>query len=184
MTPIALGLILGGPISAKLATRIGTKLVVTGGLVLVALGLMIITQFTVDSGYDIVAAHLIVLGFGMGMAMAPATESVMGTLPVEQASAPPSATQPARRAARSASRSSDRSSPTSTVPTWIRPSARCPTARRTPASDTLSGGLAVAHRLGDLALADAAQHAFLNGMHFAALAAAAVATAAPRSPTW
>ena len=45
------------------------------------------------------------------------------------------------------------------------------------ASDTLSGGLAVAHRLGDLALADAAQHAFLNGMHFAALAAAAVALA-------
>ena len=43
------------------------------------------------------------------------------------------------------------------------------------ASDTLSGGLAVAHRLGDSGLADAAQTAFVNGMHVAALAAAAVA---------
>jgi hypothetical protein len=45
------------------------------------------------------------------------------------------------------------------------------------ASDTLSGGLSVAHRIGDLGLADAAQHAFVSGMHFAALAAAAVALA-------
>src|SRR5215212_12089665 len=86
VTPIAVGLILGGPISAKLAERIGTKIVVTGGLLLVALGLMIVTQFAVDSSYGIVAAHLIVLGFGMGMAMAPATESVMGALPLEKAS--------------------------------------------------------------------------------------------------
>ena len=45
------------------------------------------------------------------------------------------------------------------------------------ASDTLSGGLAVAHRMGDSGLADAAQTAFVNGMHVAALAAAGVALA-------
>jgi hypothetical protein len=43
------------------------------------------------------------------------------------------------------------------------------------ASDTLSGGLAVAHRMHDSGLADAAQTAFVNGMHVAAVAAAAVA---------
>jgi hypothetical protein len=43
------------------------------------------------------------------------------------------------------------------------------------ASDTLSGGLGVAQRFGDLGLADAAQHAFVSGMHVAALAAAAAA---------
>ena len=53
---------------------------------LVAAGLSIVTQFDVDSSYGIVAAHLLVLGFGMGMAMAPATESVMGSLPVDKAS--------------------------------------------------------------------------------------------------
>src|SRR3712207_8705035 len=55
-----------GPISAKLAGRLGTKVVVTGGLVLVAAGLLIITQFAIDSSYGIVLAHLLVLGFGMG----------------------------------------------------------------------------------------------------------------------
>jgi hypothetical protein len=35
--------------------------------------------------------------------------------------------------------------------------------------------LAVAHRMGDSGLADAAQTAFVNGMHVAAIAAAAVA---------
>ena len=49
VTPVAVGLILGGPISAKLAERVGTKLVVAGGLVLVAAGLTIVTQFQVDS---------------------------------------------------------------------------------------------------------------------------------------
>jgi hypothetical protein len=43
------------------------------------------------------------------------------------------------------------------------------------ASDTLSGGLAVAQRLGDSGLADTAQHAFMSGMHVAAIAAAGVA---------
>ena len=36
--PVAVGLILGGPISAKLAERVGTKLVVAGGPALVAAG--------------------------------------------------------------------------------------------------------------------------------------------------
>ena len=34
-----------------------------------------------DSGYGLVAASLVVLGIGMGLTMAPATESIMGALP-------------------------------------------------------------------------------------------------------
>ena len=37
--PVAAGLILGGPLSAKLAERVGTKRVVAAGLTLVAVGL-------------------------------------------------------------------------------------------------------------------------------------------------
>ena len=86
VTPVAVGLILGGPISAKLAARIGTRVVVASGLVLVATGLGIVTMLATDSGYGLVAAHLLVLGFGMGLAMAPATDAVMGSLPIEKAS--------------------------------------------------------------------------------------------------
>ena len=39
----------------------------------------------VDSGYGLIAAVLGVLGLGMGLTMAPATESVMGSLPLAKA---------------------------------------------------------------------------------------------------
>ena len=176
VTPVAAGLILGGPISAKLAERFGTKRVVAGGLVLVAAGLSIVTQFHVDSGYGIVAAHLLVLGFGMGMAMAPATESVMGSLPIEKASVGSAVNDMTRTTGGAlgvailgsllaSQYRGDMDEAVSGLPHGAAESA----------SDTLSGGLAVAHRLGDAGLADAAQTAFVSGMHIAALAAAAVA---------
>ena len=176
VTPVAAGLILGGPISAKLAERFGTKRVVAGGLVLVAAGLSIVTQFHVDSSYGIVAAHLLVLGFGMGMAMAPATESVMGSLPIEKASVGSAVNDMTRTTGGAlgvailgsllaSQYRGDMDEAVSGLPHGAAESA----------SDTLSGGLAVAHRLGDAGLADAAQTAFVSGMHIAALAAAAVA---------
>ena len=176
VTPIAVGLILGGPISAKLAARFGTKRVVAGGLVLVAIGLSIVTQFHVDSSYGIVVAHLLVLGFGMGMAMAPATESVMGSLPIEKASVGSAVNDMTRTTGGAlgvailgsllaSQYRGDMDDAVSGLPHGAAESA----------SDTLSGGLAVAHRLGDSNLADAAQSAFVNGMHGAAIAAAAVA---------
>ena len=178
VTPIAVGLILGGPISAKLAAKFGTKVVVAAGLTLVAVGLSIVTQFAVDSTYGIVAAHLLVLGFGMGMAMAPATESVMGSLPVEKASVGSAVNDTTRTTGGAlgvailgsllaSQYRGDMDAATSGLPHDAAATA----------SDTLSGGLAVAHRLGDSGLAEAAQSAFLNGMHVAAIAAAAVALA-------
>jgi EmrB/QacA subfamily drug resistance transporter len=178
VTPIAIGLILGGPISAKLAAKLGTKVVVAAGLTLVAVGLSIVTQFAVDSTYGIVAAHLLVLGFGMGMAMAPATESVMGSLPVEKASV--------GSAVNDTTRTTGGALGVAILGSLLASQYRgdmdgavsgLPHDAAATASDTLSGGLAVAHRLGDNGLAEAAQSAFLNGMHVAAIAAAAVALA-------
>ncbi len=178
VTPIAVGLILGGPISAKLAAKLGTKVVVAAGLTLVAVGLSIVTQFAVDSTYGIVAAHLLVLGFGMGMAMAPATESVMGSLPVEKASV--------GSAVNDTTRTTGGALGVAILGSLLASQYRgdmdgavsgLPHDAAATASDTLGGGLAVAHRLGDGGLAEAAQSAFLNGMHVAAIAAAAVALA-------
>ena len=86
LMPVAAGLILGGPLSAKLAERVGTKRVVGAGLALVAVGLTMLSGAEVDSGYGLIAAVLLVLGLGMGLTMAPATESVMGSLPLAKAS--------------------------------------------------------------------------------------------------
>ena len=83
--PLAAGLILGSPLSAKLTERIGTKRVVAAGLLLVSVGLAMLSGAEVDSGYGLIAAVLGVLGLGMGLTMAPATDSVMGSLPIAKA---------------------------------------------------------------------------------------------------
>ena len=55
MLPVAGGLILGGPLSAKLAERFGTRSVVAVGLGIVAVALFMLAGAETDSGYSLVA---------------------------------------------------------------------------------------------------------------------------------
>jgi EmrB/QacA subfamily drug resistance transporter len=79
--PIALVLMVTAPISARLVERVGTKLIVAAGLAIVSVGLVVLSFATVSSGYGPVLACMLIMGLGMGMTMAPATESIMGSLP-------------------------------------------------------------------------------------------------------
>jgi hypothetical protein len=63
----------------------GTKAVVTAGLLTVAVGFIVLSRATVDSGYGLIALVLAIIGIGMGTAMAPATDSIMGSLPPAKA---------------------------------------------------------------------------------------------------
>ena len=81
VAPVALVLMVAAPLSARLVERIGTKLVVATGLAVVSAALVLLSFATVTSGYGPVLAHMLVMGLGMGMTMAPATESIMGSLP-------------------------------------------------------------------------------------------------------
>ncbi|MHB1711230.1 MAG: MFS transporter [Acidimicrobiales bacterium] len=85
IAPVAVMLGLGAPISSVIVRRIGTKWVVAAGLALVAVGLGLLTHLSVSSGYTPVLVAILVLGTGMGFTMAPATESIMGSLPPEEA---------------------------------------------------------------------------------------------------
>ena len=79
--PVALVLMVTAPLSARLVERVGTKYVVAAGLAIVSLSLVVLSLATVTSGYPPVLASILILGLGMGMTMAPATESIMGSLP-------------------------------------------------------------------------------------------------------
>jgi EmrB/QacA subfamily drug resistance transporter len=87
MLPVAAGLIVGSRLAVNVAERYGSKAAVAGGLVIVASGLEILAQADLDSGYSLVAISLAVLGLGIGLAMTPATEAIMGALPKEKAGA-------------------------------------------------------------------------------------------------
>ena len=55
------------------------------GLLTVAASLLVLSRATTTSGYPLVAVVLVLLGVGMALAMAPATDSIMGSLPREKA---------------------------------------------------------------------------------------------------
>jgi EmrB/QacA subfamily drug resistance transporter len=83
--PYAGAMILFAPLSAKLVGRLGTKRVVTTGMLLFSAGLAVAATVGTSSGYGRLAIALVLMGAGMGLAGAPATESIMGSLPPERA---------------------------------------------------------------------------------------------------
>jgi EmrB/QacA subfamily drug resistance transporter len=85
ISPVALVLLVVAPLSVVVARRIGTKLTVAGGLLLIAIGLGLLSRTTVHATYGDALPLFIVLGVGVGLAMAPSTESVMGSVPRAEA---------------------------------------------------------------------------------------------------
>jgi fucose permease len=83
--PFAVTVGVMSPLAAELAKRVGTKIPVVAGLLLMAAGLAHMGTASVDSSYGHFVVATVLMAAGMGLAMAPATESIMGALPPEQA---------------------------------------------------------------------------------------------------
>jgi EmrB/QacA subfamily drug resistance transporter len=84
--PIALCMMILSPLSARFVHRIGTKLVVGTGLMMVTAGLISWASLSASSSYwpDIIWRQAL-MASGMALTMAPATESIMGSLPLGKA---------------------------------------------------------------------------------------------------
>ncbi len=85
MAPIAVVMMTMAPQSPKLAERFGTKMVVVAGFSILSLGLLIFAACNAESSYAPVFVSLVVMSFGLAVAMPAATESIMGSLPREKA---------------------------------------------------------------------------------------------------
>src|SRR3954469_20390450 len=83
--PFAFALMVMAPLSSKAVQWFGTKRVVVTGMLLFASGLVVASTSTVDTGYPRVMIAMVLMGAGMGLSVAPATESIMGALPLHQA---------------------------------------------------------------------------------------------------
>jgi EmrB/QacA subfamily drug resistance transporter len=83
--PFAIFTGIAAPSSAKLAERFGTKLVVATGLGMMAVGFVIAGSLAKDAPYLYVVLAMFFMGGGLGLVNAPATESIMGSLPPEKA---------------------------------------------------------------------------------------------------
>ncbi|SPM30592.1 Predicted arabinose efflux permease, MFS family, partial [Mycobacterium terramassiliense] len=86
--PVALSIAVGSVLGTRLAvTRIGTKAIVFTGLLLLTTAFAWVATITVDVPYLHVAAAMVLLGGGLGLTTAPATDSIMGVVRPEQAGA-------------------------------------------------------------------------------------------------
>ena len=85
MMPMSIVMICVAPMAPRFVYRVGTKIVVGGGLVVASIGVLIVSMVPTTNGYPVLVGGIVVLAFGMGCVMAPATESIMGSLPREKA---------------------------------------------------------------------------------------------------
>jgi EmrB/QacA subfamily drug resistance transporter len=81
MVPIAFGLVIGSGSSIKLTARFGTRPVICAGLVGVAVVLSSALLWTYDMPYLPIGLWFLGMAVSMGWIMAPATHSVMGSVP-------------------------------------------------------------------------------------------------------
>jgi EmrB/QacA subfamily drug resistance transporter len=81
LTPVALGLMIGSPVAPRFVHRFGTKRVVVSGLLVVAAAMACYGSDTIMSSFALGFCVRLVYGIGMGLTVAPVTESIMGSLP-------------------------------------------------------------------------------------------------------
>jgi len=84
IAPIAAVLLVAAPLSTVLVRRLGTKPVVFVGMILVATGLGLLSRVTVHGTYLDAMPAFFLMGSGTGLAFAPCTEAVMGSLPLDR----------------------------------------------------------------------------------------------------
>ncbi len=85
MLPMACVMLVVAPMAPRIVERVGTKVVMGSGLSLAAIGLFWASRVPETGGYPHLFVAMAILSAGMGLTMAPATESIMGSLPPSQA---------------------------------------------------------------------------------------------------
>ena len=85
LLPMAVGLMLGASNSNRLVSRLGTRWVVTFGLVMITSALAALSFIEPATPYWMIGIVLFVLGIGMGNTMAPSTTAIMGAVPAANA---------------------------------------------------------------------------------------------------
>jgi predicted MFS family arabinose efflux permease len=171
--PVAVSIAVGSVVGARLAGRLGTRVIVVTGLALFGLSFAWIAVSTATEPYPQIAAQMVIMGTGLGLTSTPATESILSVLPPAKAgigSAVNDATREAGGALGVAVIGSVFNSvyqhQLSASPLHALPAAAFATAR-----DSVGAALALARTA---PLAQGVTNSFMDGLHFACIIAAAV----------
>ncbi|MDY7103369.1 MAG: MFS transporter [Actinomycetota bacterium] len=165
----AIPMMILAPSSSRFVEVVGTKAVVATGMSLAATGFVLLSFVDATTSFASLSWRLVTLASGMGLTMAPATESIMGSLPRGKAGVGSAVNDTTRQVGGalgvavigSVFASIYRSGITDDVGRDA-----LPPGLRDEAADSLGAALAIAGQLGadGLGLATAARDAFIDGM--------------------
>jgi predicted MFS family arabinose efflux permease len=172
----AVGIMVSAPLAPRIAQRIGTKVIVGAGLSVATVCMVLLSRTWVLDDDLWLELVFVMFGFGMGLTMAPATDSIMGSVPRERAGVG-SAVNDTTRQTGGALGVAVLGSLLATRYNSRIDALPIPGAARDAARSSIGGALEVAHRVGGQAgqqLVDAARAGFASGIQFATLVGAAV----------
>jgi EmrB/QacA subfamily drug resistance transporter len=179
--PLAIAIAVFSPSGMAVARKAGTRITVTAGMTIVALGLFVMRQAGTADGYPIVAATLFLVGTGMGLAMGPLTVIMIRALPRSKQGVASAINSTARELGGAMGVAILGSLSAPVYAAGVHPAtAQMPAQAATAVSDSLAGAGAVAAML-PAGQADAlmalARTSFVDGMGVAVMAGALVAVA-------
>ena len=82
--PMTILIILIAPISGKASDRIGSRALMTAGMLCLSASLIVFSRLGLDSTFWDILPGLVVGGFGMALVMTPMTAAALGSVPVEK----------------------------------------------------------------------------------------------------
>ncbi|MBY6685526.1 MFS transporter [Rhodococcus sp. BP-149] len=85
MLPVAGSLAVFSLVGPRLAVLVGSKIVVAAGLASLTAAFLWISQIDTGTSYLQIAGQMVLLGAGLGLTSAPATEAIMGVVPTDKA---------------------------------------------------------------------------------------------------
>jgi len=83
--PVATAIAIGAVVGTPLAVRLGSKLVVAGGLLSLTVAFTWISAISQTTPYGHIVGQMALLGIGLGLVSSPATEAIMGVVPAAKA---------------------------------------------------------------------------------------------------
>jgi EmrB/QacA subfamily drug resistance transporter len=188
--PVALSIGAASVLGANLAGRLGTRRIVIAGLTLLGGAFLWISRAGTDTSYTIIIFQMLMMGSGLGLTTAPATESILSVLPPAKAGVGSAVNDATREAGGTLGVAIIGSVYTSLyASTLLRSDAatRLPHAALHAAQSSVGAGYTVAARV-PLALytpvLHSVQRAFMSGLHAGCLVAAGVCAIGLAGASW
>jgi Na+/melibiose symporter-like transporter len=177
--PIAPIMMVVSPLTPRIIARVGHNRTVAFGMTSVAFAFLLWSRLTVDSSYWYVLVCVIFQISGIALTMSPMTAAIMSAVPPRRAGAGSAMNDATRELGTALGVAVLGSIAASRYAAKLQPSVRgMNVADRAAARTSLGSAIETAHRIGGRAgerLLSGAQHAFVSGIHTAALGGSALA---------